>query len=105
MKGLNGPAGKKGYYYAGIALVSAIVGVGFAGEQIYQQDDSIAIVRQSGGGSPSESQVTRHEDGQTIITRDGRSTDITVQRRGPMPPGGESPITGGERFEHWYSEE
>ncbi|MFO7642654.1 MAG: hypothetical protein R6X17_15705 [Candidatus Competibacteraceae bacterium] len=105
MKGLSRPSSKMGYYCTGIALVLAIIGVSFASEEIYQQGDSTAIIRQSGGGGPSESQVIRHEDGHTIITRDGRNTDITVQRRGPIPPGGGPSTTGSERFDRWLSEE
>lgn len=105
MKSSNRLPGKTGFHWAGIALVLAIIGVGFASEQIHQNDDSIAIIRQSGGSGPSESQVIRHEDGHTIITRDGRNTDITVQRRGPVSPGEELPVNGEERFGRWFAEE
>lgn len=105
MKSSNRLARKTSFYWAGIALVLTIIGVGFASEEIYQQGDSIAIIKQSGGDGASESRVTRHEDGQTIITRDGRNTDITVQRRSPFPAGGEPPAMGGERFERRFSEE
>lgn len=105
MKGLSRLSSKMGYCYAGIALVLAIIGFSFASEEIYQQGDSIAIIKQSGGSGASESQVIRHEDGQTIITRDGRNTDITVQRRGPIPPGGGPSTNGSERFDRWLSEE
>jgi hypothetical protein len=101
MKSSNRLPGKTGFQWAGIALGLAIVGVGFASEQIYQHDDSIAIIRQSGGSGPSESQVIRHEDGHTIITQDGRNTDITIQRRDPAPPGKELPVNGEERFGKW----
>ncbi len=105
MKSSNRLTSKTGFYWAGVALTLAIIGVGFASEEIYQQGDSIVIIKQSGGSGTSESQVIRDEDGQTIITRDGRNTDITVQRRSPLPAGGELPAMGGGRFERRFSEE
>jgi hypothetical protein len=71
-------AGKAGFFLTGIALVFAVIGV--AGAETYQQGGSSVIIDQSGGSKQSESSVTRYKDGQTIITRDGSSTDITIQR-------------------------
>ena len=101
MKSSNRLPSKTSFQWAGIALVLASVGVGCASEQTYQHDDSLVIIRQSEGSGPSESQVIRHEDGHTIITRDGRNTDITIQRRGPAPPDEEGPVNGEERFGNW----
>jgi hypothetical protein len=59
------------------------------------------VIQQSGSGI-SQSQVTRYRDGQTVVTRDGRSTDITIQRGqgssspAPRDVSGSAPV---ERFD------
>jgi hypothetical protein len=101
MKIANGSTNKTGSYCAGIALALAIIGAGFTSAETYRQGGSTATIQQSGGGE-SESQVTRYEDGQTIITRDGRSTDITIQREKRFSPSEideEDSTIGMERFE------
>lgn len=107
MKIANGSASMIGSYCTGIALAFALGGAGPAGADTYRQGGSTATIQQSGGGEGT-AQVTRHKDGQTIITRDGRSTDITIQREGRSPPpdiSRESSITGMGRFKQWFAGE
>jgi hypothetical protein len=54
-------------------------GAGFAGAETFTSAGSTTIIEQS-GGRVSRSEVTRYPDGQRVITRDGRNTDITIQR-------------------------
>ena len=64
-----------------MVLLAAAVGSGSAGAETYEFGGSTATIEQSGGGT-STSEVTRYRDGQRIITRDGNSTDITIQGSG-----------------------
>ncbi|NCC23508.1 MAG: hypothetical protein EOM26_13850 [Alphaproteobacteria bacterium] len=64
----------------GLAVLSMSVVTGCAVAQTHTTGGSTAMIQQSGGSRPVESQMTRHRDGQTIVTQDGRSTDITIQR-------------------------
>ncbi len=66
------------FIIAGIVIVASI-GAGSA--ETYRYGGSTAVIEQSGGGK-STSWVTRYRDGQRIITHDGHSTDITIQRQG-----------------------
>jgi len=106
MKILNGSASKTGSYCTGIALVFVIIGAGFTRAETYREGNSTAIIQQDGGSGKSDSQVTRYKDGQKIITRDGRSTDITIQREQRSSPPDlrkEYPTTGIDRFEGWFT--
>lgn len=71
-------ARKNALIIAGILIVASI-GAGSA--ETYRYGGSTAVIEQS-GGDKSASWVTRYWDGQRIITRDGHSTDITIQRQG-----------------------
>ncbi|WP_296810846.1 hypothetical protein [Thiocapsa sp.] len=64
----------------GLAVLSMSVVAGCAVAQTHSSGGSTAVIQQSGGSRPVESRVTRDRDGQTIVTQDGRSTDITIQR-------------------------
>ena len=86
MKTSSASACKAGLRLTGFVLLSAAVGACSAGAETFQHGGSTTIIEQSGGNSTSTSKVTRYEDGQRIITRDGSSTDITVQRSGGFPP-------------------
>ncbi len=100
----NWSASKTGYYWVGITLVFALIGAGSVSAETFRQGGSTAIIQQSGGGK-SESQVTRYKDGQKIITRNGRSTDITIQRKKGVSPSKinrEYPTTRIDRFERWF---
>lgn len=61
--------------------------VGYAATEVYQQDDSTAVIKQSGGSGPRTTEVTKTPDGQKIITRDGNNTDVTIQRGGAWSSG------------------
>lgn len=63
-----------------IALAAA--GAGLAGAQVHQHGNSTTIIEQRGGSGATTTEITRYPDGQTIITRDGSSVDITIQREG-----------------------
>lgn len=101
--------GKTGFYFAGMVFVFAILAAaGLASAETYQYGGSTATIHQSGGSGKSESHVTRYKDGQKIITQDGRSTDITIQRGDRfLPPdnSGEYPETGVDCFGRRFFEE
>ena len=86
MKTSSSSACKAGLRLTGFVLLSAAVGACSAGAETFQHGGSTTIIQQSGGNSTSTSEVTRYADGQRIITQDGSSTDITVQRSGDYPP-------------------
>jgi len=67
--------------FTGVILLSMAIGAGSAGAETFQQGGSTTTIEQSGGQGTSHSQVIRDQEGQTIITHDGNSTDITVQHR------------------------
>ena len=103
----NSAVRKAGLRFTGVVLLSVAVGMGAAGAETFQHGDSTATIEQSGGSGASQSQVTRDKDGQTIITQDGSSTDVTVQRRaGSLPPddGWEHPPSGADRFDRSWIE-
>lgn len=62
----------------GLALL-ALVAAGAVTAQTYQSGGSTTVIEQKGGGA-SQSRVTVYPDGQKVITRDGQSTDISIQR-------------------------
>jgi hypothetical protein len=78
MKNLNSLVGKAGLVLASLVVCSASIGTGSAGADTFRHGGSTATIEQSGGGT-SRSEVIRYQDGQTIITRSGNSTDITIQ--------------------------
>ena len=97
MKIPNVSARKTGSYCASIALIFAIISVGSASAETHRRGGSTAIIQQSGGSGKSESRITRYKDGQKIITHDGRSTDLTIQREKRFSPSAiskEHSITG-----------
>lgn len=99
---------KAGFRFAGFVFFSAIIGAGSAGAETYRYGGSEATIEQSGGSNVSRSQVTRYRDGQKIITQDGSSTDITIQRSGEFPSpdyGWEYPRFGTDRFDRRSMEE
>lgn len=69
----------RGLGRVGLALMLALIGAGAVTAQAYQSDGSTTVIEQKGGGR-SESQVIVYPDGQEVITRDGQSTDISIQR-------------------------
>lgn len=94
--------GKTGSRFAGVVFVSAIVGAGSVGAETYQHGGSTAIIQQSGGSGKSESEVKRYKDGQTIITQDGNSTDITIQREDNFPSSGNSEECPETAIDYFY---
>jgi hypothetical protein len=64
----------------GLAVLSMTVVTGCAVAETHTSGGSTAVIQQSGGTRPVESRVTRDRHGQTIVTQDGRNTDITIQR-------------------------
>lgn len=95
-------AAKTGLGFTGVVFICAIIGAGSVSAETYRHGGSTAIIQQSGGSDKSQSQVTRYKDGQKIITQDGNSTDITIQREGRfLPPDNsrEYPETGLDCFD------
>ena len=92
MNPLNSAVKKVDWRFTGVVLLAVTVGTGTARAETFQSDGSTTTIEQSGGRGPSHSQVIRDQDGQTLITRDGSSTDITLQRRSGTP----SPDDGSE---------
>jgi hypothetical protein len=68
--------------YPALVLAAVLAGAGAATAETYRHGNSTATIEQHGGSTDSEAQVRRYRDGQSIITRDGNSTDITIQREG-----------------------
>jgi hypothetical protein len=97
----NSAVKKSDWRFTGVVLLSVAVGTGTAGAETFQSGGSTTTIEQSGGRGTSHSQVIRDKDGQTIITQDGSSTDITVQRRSgaPSPDDGETPPSAADRFD------
>lgn len=67
----------------------AFSSVGCAETAVHQQGKSTAVIRQSDGNSPTHTTVERTPSSQKIITRTGKSTDITIQSTTPK---GASPV-------------
>jgi len=88
MKTTEFPTNNIGLWLIVLGLMLANVKAGSASPEIYQHGGSTAVIEQSGGSDRSESQVTRYQDGQKIITQDGANTDITSQHGGAVPPPG-----------------
>jgi hypothetical protein len=97
----NAAVRKAGLQFTGVVLLSVAIGGGSAAAETFQYGGSTTTIEQSGGRGTSHSQVIRDPDGQTIITRDGSSTDVTIQgSAGSLPPDsvGEYPRSGADRF-------
>lgn len=77
----------------GLALALTLIGATLAA-QTHHSDNSTTVIQQRGAG-PSQSQVTTYPDGQTVITRDGQSTDISIQRGSAGTPAGSAEDHGG----------
>ncbi len=73
----------------GIACFSLAVVSCSAGAETYQHGGSTTVIEQSGGAGASRSEVSRHPDGQRIVTQDGSNTDVTVQHSGARPDSGD----------------
>lgn len=58
------------------------ISVVYAETQVHQQGNSTAVIEQEGGTGKSVTDVIKTPQGQKIITRDGRNTDITIQNSG-----------------------
>jgi len=78
MKNLDASVGKASVVWAGLIVLLVSIGTGSARADTFWHGGSTATIEQSGGGT-SRSEVIQYEDGQTIITRNGNSTDITIQ--------------------------
>jgi len=63
-------------------LVGALLVLGVVHAETYSHGNSTSTIQQRGGSGTSQSRIERYPDGQKIITRDGNSTDITIQREG-----------------------
>ena len=99
---------KAGLRLISILLFSVAVGAGLVGAETFQRGGSTATIEQSGGNGESNTQVIPYADGQKIITHDGSSTDITIQRSAGSPPpdfSREQPQTGADRFDRRSIEE
>jgi len=69
----------------GLALALTQMAAAAAAGQTHQSGGSTTVIDQRGGGT-SQSQVTAYPDGQRVITRDGQSTDISIQRGSGSAP-------------------
>lgn len=82
----------------GLALL-ALIAAGAATAQTYQSGGSTTVIEQKGGGA-SQSRVTVYPDGQKVISRDGQSTDISIQRGStPSSAAAQGADRSGEREE------
>ena len=89
MKSGHTPARVTGSRLTAFAVLAFITNAGLAGAETYQRGGSTATVEQTGGAHDSETRITYFNDGQRIVTRDGSSTDITIQHNtGPSGSGG-----------------
>ena len=61
-----------------LALLLTLIAAAVAA-QTHHSGGSTTVIEQRGAG-PSQSQVSVSADGQKVITRDGQSTDISIQR-------------------------
>ncbi|WP_006786081.1 hypothetical protein [Thiorhodospira sibirica] len=64
-----------------------------AAPEVYQQGNSTAVIDQRGGGS-STTQVIRTPEGQQVISRDGKSSSVTIQQSGPAGSSHSTTSTG-----------
>jgi len=63
-----------------IAILSSMIfGLAGCGATDHPQGNSTTVIKQSGGSGSSTTEVIKTPDGQKSITRDGNSTDITIQ--------------------------
>jgi hypothetical protein len=69
-----------------LALALTLIGATLAA-QTHHSGNSTTVIQQRGAG-PSQSQVTTYPDGRKVITRDGQSSDISLQRGSPGTPAG-----------------
>jgi len=84
MKTSSSSVCKAGPGFTSLLLFSVVVGAASVSADTYQHGGSEATIEQSGSGA-SRAEVTRYKDGQKIITQDGNSTDITIQRDSSSP--------------------
>lgn len=63
----------------GVMLMTMLIGAGSAVAESYRWGDSTTSIDQH-GGDQSETRIIRGEGEQRVITRNGSSTDITIQR-------------------------
>lgn len=104
----NAAVRKAGWRFKGVVLLSVAISGGLAAAETFQHGESTSTIEQSGGRGASQSQVTRNKDGQTIITQDGSSTDVTIQGSGgSLPPDAvcEHPTSGADRFDRRWTEQ
>jgi succinyl-CoA synthetase beta subunit len=67
-----------------LMILGGGLGIASSGADTVTTGSSTATTTQSGGGA-SRTEVTRARDGHAVVTRDGNSTDITIQRRASGP--------------------
>jgi hypothetical protein len=84
MKNSNSTVHEASLGFTGVILLSVAVCAGSARADTFQHGGSTTTIEQSGSGR-SGSEVIRYKDGQTIVTKDGNSTDITIQGDGSSP--------------------
>ena len=72
MKTSNSSVRKTTLGISGLILLSVAVGTGSASADTFRYGGSTATIEQHGGGA-SQSEVTRYQDGQKIVTQDGNS--------------------------------
>ncbi len=99
---------KAGFRFTGLVLVSSVIGAGSVGAETYRHGGSTATIEQSGGNGTSKTRIFSDKEGQTIISEDGSSTDITIQRSADSPRSADSwgySQSGEDRFDRRSIEE
>ncbi len=79
MKTLTDESSKSLNGLIGVMLITMLIGTGSAVAESYRWGDSTTSIEQH-GGDQSETRVTRGGGEQRVITRNGSSSDITIQR-------------------------
>jgi hypothetical protein len=74
-------------FFVAVLIGFSFSSMGCAATEVHQQGGSTAVIEQSGGSEPSRTQVTKTPNGQKIITRDGNSSDVTIQSNRPSGKG------------------
>lgn len=63
-----------------LVFAATLAAANGAKAETYQHGGSTATIDQHSDNGHSETQLRQYDDGQRIISRDGNSTDVTIQR-------------------------
>jgi hypothetical protein len=98
MKTLNSLAYASALEIGVVFFLMLAVASDSASAETFRHGGSTSTIEQRGGGT-SRSTVSRFQDAQRVVTRDGNSTDITLQDGGDAYAAG-----GGVRSPEWVRE-